>query len=74
MFFVFGPLDIVALDGKGAIVAMREVLRPWRIWSIDHHASAIIELPAGTIAKTKTEIGDQVTLPQIPLRKISTGK
>lgn len=74
MFFVFGPLDIIALDGKGTVIATREALRPWHVWKIGHHASAIVELPAGTISRTQTEVGDSISLPQIPLKKISTGK
>lgn len=64
MWFVFGPLDIVALDGTGKVVALREGLRPWRSWDVGMKASAVVELPPGTILRTRTAIGDLIALPQ----------
>lgn len=62
MFFVFGPLDILVLDGEGHVLALQEELRPWRIWNPKVKMSAMLELPAGTIRRTGTAIGDHVTI------------
>ncbi len=67
MWFVFAPIDILVLDGGGKVVALKERLLPWRTWNPRVAASAIVELPAGTIARTSTRIGDAVALPQ-PVR------
>ncbi len=69
MWFVFGPLDLVALDGRGAVVALKEELRPWRLWDPGRDVSALLELPAGTIRRTGTKVGDRVVLPRLPMRR-----
>ena len=63
MFFVFGSIDVIALDGTGAVVALKERFWPWTIWHPGVRASAVVELPVGTIARTKTAVGDIVVLP-----------
>lgn len=65
MWFVFGSIDVIALDGQGRVLAQRSDLRPWRLWDVKHRASAIIELPAGTIVRSKTRIGDHILLPAL---------
>lgn len=59
-FFVRGPLDALALDFELRVIARVEHLRPFRVW--DAHVSArwLVELEAGTIATTRTQIGDQL--------------
>jgi len=63
MWFVFGSIDIMALDGKGKIIALKERFLPWTLWVPNIIASAVLELPTGTIAKSKTKLGDIVVLP-----------
>ena len=67
MWFVFAPIDIVCLDGKGLVVALKEDFRPWTYWSSETHVSCVIELPHGTIRRTSTRTGDRVILPRPPL-------
>ena len=62
MMFVFFPIDIIALDGSGKVVALVERLLPWRLWNPGVRASAVVELPQGTISSTKTQVGDQIKL------------
>ena len=69
MWFVFGPIDVVALDGKGMVVAIAERFRPWSWWRAPCAVSAIIELPAGTVARTATAVGDRVALPAFTIRE-----
>jgi uncharacterized membrane protein (UPF0127 family) len=61
MWFVFGSIDVVVLDGTGKVIALRS-LAPWSHWRAPK-ASAFIELPVGTIARTKTALGDHIALP-----------
>ena len=67
MWFVRGPIDVLALDGKGTVVALKKDFRPWQYWSPGVTASAVIELPAGTIERTGTAVGDTIRLPQPPV-------
>jgi len=54
------PIDILILDNNLHVVAMKKNLKPNRIfvWNIKY--KTVIELPAGTIEKTKTEINDLI--------------
>jgi len=66
MWFVFGPIDMVALDGKGNVIALKERFAPFAFWMPGINASAVLELPLGTIARTKTAVGDVMALPPRP--------
>ena len=61
MLFVFYPIDVLWLDKNKEVVDLREELKPFILSAKPKkEASYIIELPAGTINKTKTEIGDKI--------------
>jgi hypothetical protein len=60
MCFVFGAIDILALDGTGKVIAMRERFSPFTFWHPRVVASCVVELPVGTIARTGTRMGDTV--------------
>lgn len=57
MFFVFFPIDVLFLDEDKKITAKIENFLPWRICKA-REGRFIIELPAGTIRKTNSHIGD----------------
>lgn len=59
--FVFEPLDILWLDTNGNVLAIRERLPPFALHAMPLvKAAVVIELPAGTILKTRTRVGDRV--------------
>lgn len=58
MIGVTFPLDVVFIDEGGRVVALYPGLRPMRRTRIHGMASHALELPAGTIEETRTEIGD----------------
>jgi uncharacterized membrane protein (UPF0127 family) len=60
MFFMRFPLDIVYLDAGLQVLKTVENLRPWRV-SAGRGAKTTLELPTGTIARTGTQPGDQLT-------------
>ena len=59
MFFVFYPIDVLFLDGKKRVVQLKEYFKPWHI-TFCKSAQYVIELPVGTIERTKTNVGDSV--------------
>jgi uncharacterized protein len=65
MWFVFGSIDALILDGNGEVIALRENLKPWWMWNPKVKISALIELPAGTISATGTRLGDRIELPSL---------
>ena len=60
-WFMRFPIDVLFAARDGRIVGMRHAVRAWRAaWAV--RGFATIELPAGTLARTGTRIGDQVAL------------
>jgi hypothetical protein len=60
-FFMRFAIDLVYLDREKRIKKARGAVGPWRL-SACFSAHSILELPAGTIAKTQTERGDQLEI------------
>ena len=60
MFFVFYPIDVLFLDKNKIVVDKKEKFRPFSFYSSKKKAMYAIELPSGTIKKSKTEIGDKI--------------
>lgn len=56
------PIDVLFLDRRHVVVACRERLAPWRAVLPVPRAHSCLELPAGAIARTRTECGDQLSL------------
>jgi uncharacterized membrane protein (UPF0127 family) len=59
-FFMRFAIDLVYLDRKRLVRKVRHAVPPWRL-SACFTAHSVLELPAGTIAETGTQPGDQVT-------------
>ena len=58
-FFMKFPIDLVYLDKNLKVRKVRHAVPAWRM-SMCLTARSIIELPAGTAERTKTEAGDQL--------------
>jgi uncharacterized protein len=59
-FFMKFPIDAVFLDRGGRVVRALAEMRPWRATRFHFAASQVVELPAGTLARTGTRVGDQL--------------
>ncbi|MEW6193491.1 MAG: DUF192 domain-containing protein [Bacillota bacterium] len=57
-FFMRFPIDVVFYDGAGRVVAVFPALSPFRCTPFIRSARGVIELPAGTLARTLTRAGD----------------
>jgi len=60
MMFMRFAIDIVFLNLQDRAVRIDRNLRPWRISSIVWGARKALELPAGSAARSQTEVGDQI--------------
>jgi uncharacterized membrane protein (UPF0127 family) len=60
------PIDVVYLDSKRRVIHLCHKLEPFRIAALKWRASSVIELPAGTLTKTGTSVGDELELNEIP--------
>lgn len=61
MFFMRFPLDVLYMSRDNVVVRAQEGIKPWRIGPLrTRDAAYVIELPAGTIARTTTQVGDKI--------------
>jgi uncharacterized membrane protein (UPF0127 family) len=71
MLFSF---DLVLIDKDFKVVGLRELVRPFRVTWPERHAESVLELPAHTIFRSRTQIGDQLLIERYEARKpVSAG-
>jgi uncharacterized protein len=58
-------IDILFLDRRNRVVGLRHSLKPFRMTSINWSARSVLELPAGAIIATQTEIDDELELTRV---------
>jgi uncharacterized membrane protein (UPF0127 family) len=63
-FFMRFSIDVVFVTRAGKVVKTCPALAPWRM-RIAFGAFAVIELPAGTIARSHTKVGDGLGLARL---------
>ena len=62
MFFMRFPIDVLYMDREDKVVRAQQGIKPWRVGPLwTRGAKYVIELPAGTIARTSTQVGDLIT-------------
>ena len=63
MFFMKFPIDVIFCDRQNKVIGLCEKLKPFCLSPIFFKASYVIELPSGSLASSKTQMGDQIKLP-----------
>jgi uncharacterized protein len=63
-FFMKFPIDLVYLDKGRKVRKIRHAVPAWRL-SACLTAHSVLELPAGTLERTQTEPGDQLTIEKV---------
>lgn len=61
-WFMKFPIDVLFLDKNYLVRHIIRNLKPFRISGIYFKAQNVVELPSGTIEKTKTEVGDLLVI------------
>jgi hypothetical protein len=56
------PIDVLVLDQEKKVVGVKESMRPFSFFVWNPKYNVVIELPEGAIKKTKTSIGDKLTI------------
>ena|SRR5689334_1263531 len=59
------PIDVLYLDRKNRVRKLRPGMPPWRL-SVCLTAHSVLELPAGTLAATRTRVGDSLHFQPLP--------
>ena len=70
MMFSF---DLVLIDKDFRVVGLRELVRPFTITMPNRKAESVIELPAHTIFRSRTQIGDQLVIERYEAKKVIAG-
>ena len=60
MFFMRFPIDAIFVDRHDRIVGLVRHIKPFRMSPCFFRASDVIELPVGTIDRTKSQEGDLI--------------
>jgi len=55
-------IDVVFIDENLRVVGLRELVRPFSITLPNFRAESVLELPAHTIFRSHTELGDQLVI------------
>lgn len=58
--FMRFPIDVLFMGTDDRVVDLEPEMRPWKIRMAGRGARYVVELPAGTLRRTGTEIGDQL--------------
>jgi hypothetical protein len=58
--FMSIPIDVVYVGDGDKVVALDPEMKPWAVGKMYRAARYVIELPAGTVRRTETTIGDQL--------------
>jgi uncharacterized membrane protein (UPF0127 family) len=56
------PIDALYLDREQRVVAIEQNLPPGRIASVLFRARTVLELPAGTVRRSATRVGDHIVM------------
>jgi len=67
MMFSF---DVVMIDKNFKVVSVKELVKPFRIILPKLRAESVIELPAHTIFRSRTEVGDELVIDRYEAKKI----
>jgi uncharacterized membrane protein (UPF0127 family) len=63
-FFMKFPIDLVYLDKERKVRKVRNAVPAWRL-SACLTAHSVLELPAGTVEKTRTTVGDELAVEKL---------
>lgn len=67
MLFSF---DVVMIDKNFKVVSVKEMVKPFRVILPKLRAESVIELPAHTIFRSRTEVGDELVIERYEAGKI----
>jgi hypothetical protein len=58
--FMSIPVELLYVDKQDRVAALDPNMKPWAVGRPHRGVRYVIELPAGTIARTNTQTGDQL--------------
>lgn len=64
-------LNVVMIDKDFRVVSVTEMVKPFRVLLPKLRAESVIELPAHTIFRSRTEVGDQLLIDRYEAKKVA---
>jgi uncharacterized membrane protein (UPF0127 family) len=61
-FFMRVEFDAIFLNQNGQVLYLMQSMKPWRISKFVRGGKVVLELGAGTIAESDTQVGDELEL------------
>src|SRR5260370_32440454 len=68
MLFSF---DAVMIDKEFRVVSVTELMKPFRVILPKRRAESVLELPAHSIFRSRTEVGDQLVIERYEAKKVA---
>ena len=65
-WFMRFTIDVIAMDADGVVVDAVSSLKPWRMRLPKPGAYSVLELPAGTIENSQTQVGHRIRIDETP--------
>jgi uncharacterized protein len=59
------PIDLIFLSKGKQVVHIEEHVRPFRVSKVSLKATSVLELPAHTIYRSRTQVGDQLEIARL---------
>ncbi|HEX5423555.1 MAG TPA: DUF192 domain-containing protein [Candidatus Acidoferrales bacterium] len=59
------PIDLIFLSKDKEVVHLEEYVRPFRISKVSLKATSVLELPAHTIYRSRTQVGDKLEIARL---------
>jgi uncharacterized protein len=59
------PIDLIFLSKEKEVVHVEEFVRPFRISQVSLKAASVLEVPAHTIYRTGTAVGDRIEITRL---------
>jgi len=72
-FFVFYPIDIILVDSRLKVVETA-TMQPFTTFSARNKAKYVVEVPSGTIRKSRTKLGDEIIFLHVIEKKTKNGR
>jgi uncharacterized membrane protein (UPF0127 family) len=69
-WFMRFPIDVLALSEDGVVVDAVSNLGPWRMRLPRRGGVNVLELPAGSLSRSKTEVGHRIEMKLAPTREV----
>lgn len=64
-FFMSFPIDVVYMNRENQVIGLDREMKPWRVGKVHWRARSVIELPAGTLQRTGTSVGDRLSIQEV---------